>query len=74
MAYAQLEPFGPLREDFRAGQVAASSGNAGRLVARSNGARFSDDPFEAGDFFDSIASQKRPSPEELGRKLRLWAA
>lgn len=27
LAYSALEPFGPLREDFRAGQVAATAAN-----------------------------------------------
>lgn len=41
-----MEPFGPLREDFRAGQIAATLAN----VHRSPDA----EPYRVGDFFETL--------------------
>lgn len=45
-AYANLEPFGPLHEDFRAGQICAASMNPHR--------RADADPLRAADFMPAL--------------------
>lgn len=69
--YRQLA-FGSHHEDHRFGVVAAAAANAGRLVAQAQpNVRLSGQPFKASDFFGKRAG--RPSKEELGLKLKLWA-
>lgn len=73
MAYANLEPFGPEREDQRAGVVAATLAN----INRDTKAR--PEPYSVEDFFpryDTIIAPPEPAelpPEKLENKLRNWA-
>jgi hypothetical protein len=79
MAYAELEPFGPIREDERAGVVAAVTANVYRDAKRRR------EPFEAVDFFprhpidaahaaEAQESQARLESDALKSKLMAWAA
>lgn len=58
VAYAQLEPFGPLREDLRAGLIVASNFNAAPF--RGKNATW----LEPKDFFASLRPP-RPKPHQL---------
>ena len=63
MAYAAIEPFGPLREDLRAGEIAAAAANfTGRVK----------NPLKPEDFFGSLkpATVGRPTAGQLMDKLR----
>jgi hypothetical protein len=65
--YAALEPFGPLRDDERAGVVASVLANVYRPRGR--------DPFGPADFFIELAPPKaEPTVEELRAKLLAWGA
>lgn len=59
LAYAEVEPFGPVREDERAGVVASVIANVYRDRKRKP------EPFVPGDFFASAA----PDPVDLGTKI-----
>ena len=75
MAYAYLEPFGPEREDARAGEVAAVIANVNR-DPKSN-----PEPWTPADFFPNLAveavrSGQEPVPLDdslLESKLIAWA-
>lgn len=56
MAFEQLEPFGGIAEDFRAGQIAAVIANANRDRDKRP------QPFTASDFMPALAELKRASP------------
>lgn len=56
LAYAKLEPFGPLSDDFRAGQIAAIVANVNRDSKRSP------EPFLARDFFQSLGPARSSEP------------
>ena len=62
--YALLEPFGPLREDERAGVVAAIVGNIARLFSKSRG-----EAFTPASFFPELR-EPEPTPMNLGDKIR----
>lgn len=71
MAYAELEPFGPLREDARAGVIAATAVNIATAGAKERR------HFGPGDFFDSLREPEPVVPvtaEQRVAKLRAWAA
>jgi hypothetical protein len=55
IAFAGLEPFGDLRADFRAGQIAATLANVHRGKET--------EPFHASDFFSTLADAGRKSPD-----------
>ena len=71
MAYMTLEPFGPNRDDLRAGTVAAMIANVNR------DSRKRSEPFVPGDFFPEIAEKvteaEAPAPATLESKLTAWA-
>lgn len=73
MAYAEIEPFGPIREDLRAGQVAALIANVNRDP------KTKPDAYTAEDFFPppwvdvQAAEVAAPEPVDLGSKLTAWA-
>ena len=66
MEYAVLEPFGPLRDDLRAGVVASVTANVYRDTKKRH------EPFTAEDFFPSYDAEP-PSPVSIGDKIRAWA-
>lgn len=76
MAYEELEPFGPQREDERAGMIAATLANVNRDPEKKS------DPFVPFDFFPrledmmdaSSAVETGPSENVLKTKLLAWAA
>lgn len=57
MAYYKLEPFGPLREDLRAGTVAAIIANANRDPKKSS-------PYSADDFFPEYEEDEDDENDE----------
>ncbi len=68
-----VEPFGPIREDLRAGRIAATVANA---VPRQHGSKL----FEAEDFFPELRADaaagpatKMQSREEQIANLKAWA-
>lgn len=63
MAYAEMEPFGPLREDLRTGRLAA-------LVAQIAGSK---DATPA-SFFPEIDPPKPVTAESRKLRLQSWAA
>ena len=67
MVYADLEPFGPKREDDRAGVIAAMIANVYRDTQKHPGY------FTPGDFFDT---EPKPPPTVADREmqLRMFAA
>lgn len=73
MAYATLEPFGPEREDQRAGVVAATLANINR------DSKLRPEPYSVEDFFPRHdtpvipAEDLGPTPDQLESKLRNWA-
>ena len=69
MAYMTLEPFGPNRDDLRAGTIAAVIANVNR------DSRKRSEPFSPGDFFTEIAEKEpdAPPPPTLKTKLTAWA-
>ena len=75
MAYSALEPFGPERDDERAGAIAATIANVYRDSSKRS------DPFGAWDFFPRhpvLAGGDTPdtkdSAPDLAGKLMAWAA
>ena len=65
MAYWEIAPFGPLRDDLRAGTIAAAPYNT--AFGRKNGSKL----LSAKDFFDSLKSPKRiMSQGEMSINLR----
>lgn len=72
-AFHSIEPFGPMREDLRAGRIAATIANSAPF--RTRGAEL----FDATDFFPELGAQdsegikKVQSKEEQIRNLKLWA-
>lgn len=72
LAYGEIEPFGPLRDDLRAGMVAAIIANVNRDPRRRP------EPFTPATFFDSLAALEPepdlPDDERLEAKLLAWAA
>lgn len=71
MAYANLEPFGPVREDQRAGVVASIIANVNRDTSAHP------DPFTVDEFFpryeDVTAEEQTTDEERLKNKLTAWA-
>ena len=66
-----VEPFGPIREDLRAGRIAATIANA---VPRQHGSKL----FEAEDFFPELRAEEPARPrmqsrEEQIANLKAWA-
>ena len=68
-----VEPFGPIREDLRAGRIAATIANT---VPRERGSK----PFYADDFFPELSAGEAPpksdaiqSRDEQLRNIRIWA-
>jgi Protein of unknown function (DUF4035) len=78
MAYAALEPFGPIREDERAGVVASVTANVNR------DSKTKRDPFVSTDFFprhpidedenEEALKDAEPVEVDLAAKLKAWAA
>lgn len=76
MAFAAIEPFGSVREDQRAGAVAATIANVNRDP------KHRPEPYDSEDFFptyetvkDHIAKAIDPDPApNLSSKLTAWAA
>lgn len=76
MAYAKIEPFGPEREDQRAGVIAALIANVNR------DSKSKPEPFTVEEFFpryedlfaDLEGQSKGPEPATLESKLTAWAA
>jgi hypothetical protein len=75
MAYAELEPFGPIRDDERFGTVTALMANVNR------DSKVRSEPFTAADFFPphpidaaTIAEFRQSEPADLSAKLTAWAA
>lgn len=61
MAYYRVEPFGPWRDDYRAGQVMALYANS----KRGKGGK----AFRASDF---IPRWRRSTPEEIAESVKRW--
>lgn len=76
MAYSMIEPFGPDREDERAGMIAALIANVNRDP------KLRPEPYDVDDFFpswDAAMAKAReategPPPDKLKSKLAAWAA
>lgn len=72
MAYSIIEPFGPEREDQRAGMVAALIANVYRDSKKKS------DPYTVEDFFPRYSDTRQapdgPPPEMLEQKIFQWAA
>lgn len=71
MAYAEVEPFGPEREDQRAGIVAALIANVNRDSKKRP------EPYDVEDFLPRWETRVAPPPTEdvqLKDKLLAWAA
>lgn len=73
MAFAALEPFGPLRDDDRIGVLAALTANVNRDTKRRP------EPFTPTDFFprhpdDAEGAQAEQQQPDLASKLTAWAA
>jgi hypothetical protein len=82
MAYWNVEPFGPEREDQRAGEIAAVIANVNRDPKTKS------EPWTAVDFFPRLAvvrsaeterpteeeEEERPAGPTLEDKIRGWAA
>ena len=64
MAYAQLEPFGEERADFRMARLAALTANIHRDPNKSS-------PFKEADFMP-IFDQEPPSKEEIARNIEAY--
>lgn len=70
----RLGLFGSRQEDYRAGIVAASAGNAGRLSAMAQGAKLHGEPFSVADFFPALRSRrsKEDRQREVGKRMKMW--
>ena len=70
LAFMELEPFGPARDDLRAGTLAALIANVNRDPHRHG-------PFEPADFFAELkvdeATPGLPDDASLEAKLMAWA-
>jgi hypothetical protein len=73
-AMFRLGAFGSARDDFRAGIVAASAHNAGRLVASCQpGVTLRGEPATPQTFFPLPAARSREERErEVARRLKMW--
>jgi len=72
LAFMELEPFGPARDDLRAGTLAALIANVNRDPHRHG-------PFEPADFFAELKVEDAPAAglpddDSLEAKLLAWAA
>jgi hypothetical protein len=69
-AFYVIEPFGPIREDLRAGRITAMIANT---IPRERGS----EPFSAEDFFPELQGRGGPkklqSKEEQIATLKMWA-
>lgn len=65
MAYAQLEPFGGLQDDLRAGAIASTIANVNRDSDKTPR------PFEPGDFFPSLTDAGAAEAPEQTPKEQL---
>jgi hypothetical protein len=69
-AFYVIEPFGPIREDLRAGRMTAMIANT---IPRERGS----EPFQAEDFFPELEDRGGPkklqSKEEQIQNLKMWA-
>jgi hypothetical protein len=65
MAYYNIEPFGPEREDLRAGIVACTIAN----VNRGKGTR----SMKPSDFVPKFGGKSRQSESEMEMRLLVWA-
>jgi hypothetical protein len=73
MAYAELEPFGPRREDERAGVLASLIANIARGMSKSEDS----EPFTPASFFAELAERvpaPEPEPADLLAQIRAWIA
>lgn len=71
MAYSTHEPFGPEREDQRAGMIAALIANVNRDTKKRS------EPYDVEDFFPryvSSTAQEATAPVDLETKIKSWAA
>jgi hypothetical protein len=71
MAYSIWEPFGPEREDQRAGMIAALIANVNRDSSKRS------EPYDVEDFFPRYGEQvqaEAATPVDLESKLMAWAA
>jgi hypothetical protein len=75
LAFMELEPFGPGRDELRAGVIAAVIANVNRDSKRSS------EPFVPADFFPNLRepgplepADSLPTPQTLEQKLLAWAA
>ena len=57
MAFAEMEPFGPLYDDLRAGKIAAAAHNAAMGFRKLVGSK---QPWKASDFFSSLEPDAPP--------------
>jgi len=69
-AFYVIEPFGPIREDVRAGRIAATVANT---IPREKGSK----PYRAEEFFPELDASSGPkgqqSEEEQILSLKAWA-
>lgn len=71
MAYSVHEPFGPEREDQRAGMIAALIANVNRDPKKRT------EPYDVEDFFpryESTIQAPEVAPVDLEAKIKAWAA
>lgn len=69
MAYSVHEPFGPEREDQRAGMIAALIANVNRDTKKRS------EPYDVEDFFPRYVSTtaEEAAPVDLESKIKSWA-
>lgn len=65
MAYAELEPFGPLQDDARAGMVSSVVANTARDPKKQRR------PFEPADFFPALEGGKRQRQQSWQEQLQI---
>ena len=69
-AFYVIEPFGPIRDDVRAGRIAATVANT---IPREKGSK----PYRAEEFFPeldaSVGPKGQQSKEEQFQNLKAWA-
>lgn len=68
MAYSEIEPFGPLYDDLRAGKIAAAVLNAGGVKRAKGGKR----PWQAADVFGTLrpVAPAEQTPEQQVEAVR----
>lgn len=66
LAYEQLEPFGPLSDDYRAGVMPATYYNMNRAKTSA--------PLGPGDFMPALGSALKGEPEERKPEIKLTPA